>query len=1211
MKPSLFKKTLFVLIAFTLLLPLIPANKGQVSAAETSIPDGVYPVAYRYVKDNEKASSVANAYMDLNSGRLVVENGQVTFEHEVNKVVDSVFPFLGIRRPDSPKATTTWDTAAGGYVASGSDGYTNRTVKEAANPDRVIYSLPLYDPWAKQHDALLYINDPDGKLGAGKYVNWYNVQLELDIGSLDFTAPPEDNDDDYNNLVVTQEMFEDRLTVGYSVYQNATEGLSDGMYPPDARQELFTNLKVAENLADQNPGNSSNLKAAYILADSAIKKFESQVVVVNRSRLQAWLDTAEAWVADAKDRGETETGAPSSSTAIATGEYPVSTVTEVSEDGWSYSFTAGPALIIKGGNVVASGTRKNNDTGQWEYRNNYVLRVTGAIEKAQQLLADPLATQQQINSLFFELSSLYVIEEITKEQYFRQPVKLLLLDSFNDDAKESPYAAEIDTSAFLIQQEAHPNYEGFLNITFLAEDDLSIIGSPSPNPANGYLVTNNAGAFSFQNRYTKVTKDPAAASNTFQIPVRSNSKTILQTDDLWLGYALVRYPNDSSVPVEDRKVVYISLNAQQLDALNNLIDEAQVIHDNAAAGKGDVQYPEFAIDNLQEAIDLAKITGDKLAASRPQILSATSALQTALEEFEETRNRPVYFSAVNATKDAFSSMQSYFAQPALIQRTEDGSFKVTVTITDSATVPEFRVEHLGKLVDTTVVEQDKDANTRTISFVAEDLTGFLNAEVRNVVPSSGYDQIHKIRLNFNNVNNSSLAQLVLTASNLQRSAVEGSGAGQYPASAKTAFQLVIDAANAAAADLTATTDVENLYSQLENALAVFKSSQIAGPAPGGGNGSTSSVYPADGYYTMNFQILKDGENSPSMAQDYVVSQALVEVRGGTKTVKFVVKQSYEIKSFTIGGKSENIVESNTGNNTRITSFSLPSLTGKLNGTVYIEWYNVGGLGFDYVNKYNIQFLFDEASAASVASNTTVPGWGSSGEVGPPDDKEPPKPDQGSGPLPETPEKGDKDPEKDADTGESQTGNGNGTPSVKFSDTATHWARTSIEQAVKLGIVNGYSDGSFRPNAIVTRGEFAVMISRALGLDGEGDASKLQDFGSIPSWAQVHVARAVAAGIIGGFEDATFRAGGHLTRAQLAVIIARAAGLKLDAANASLSFTDTASIPTWARQEIAAAVKAGLVQGKDGNRFDPDATATRAEALTLIIRLLDNTASNTK
>ncbi|MGN7413002.1 S-layer homology domain-containing protein [Paenibacillus sp. SAF-068] len=69
------------------------------------------------------------------------------------------------------------------------------------------------------------------------------------------------------------------------------------------------------------------------------------------------------------------------------------------------------------------------------------------------------------------------------------------------------------------------------------------------------------------------------------------------------------------------------------------------------------------------------------------------------------------------------------------------------------------------------------------------------------------------------------------------------------------------------------------------------------------------------------------------------------------------------------------------------------------------------------------------------------------------------------------------------------------------------------------------------------------------------------------------------------------------------MIVRAGGIPADS-NAKLNFKDAKDVPAWAVSYVAAAVEAGLVGGVGGNRFAPAQTATRAEAITLIIGLLD-------
>jgi hypothetical protein len=171
----------------------------------------------------------------------------------------------------------------------------------------------------------------------------------------------------------------------------------------------------------------------------------------------------------------------------------------------------------------------------------------------------------------------------------------------------------------------------------------------------------------------------------------------------------------------------------------------------------------------------------------------------------------------------------------------------------------------------------------------------------------------------------------------------------------------------------------------------------------------------------------------------------------------------------------------------------------------------------------------------------------------------------------------------------------------FSDINNHWARQDIEQAVTMGIVSGYPDGTFRPDGKVTRAEFTAMLLRAISVpEADGAALAFADVQSIPEWARSFVSKAVKVGIISGYEDGTFRSDQSITRAEMAVMIAKTSGLS---ENENIpGFADVDEIPGWARSSIAGAVAKGLLQGKGENRFEPLSHATRAEAVSLILRL---------
>lgn len=176
------------------------------------------------------------------------------------------------------------------------------------------------------------------------------------------------------------------------------------------------------------------------------------------------------------------------------------------------------------------------------------------------------------------------------------------------------------------------------------------------------------------------------------------------------------------------------------------------------------------------------------------------------------------------------------------------------------------------------------------------------------------------------------------------------------------------------------------------------------------------------------------------------------------------------------------------------------------------------------------------------------------------------------------------------------------PTKSFTDIAGHWAEAVIHQAVDSGIVTGYPDGTFKPNDTVTRAEFAVMLVQTLKPQGTGSALTFTDAAKIGTWAKNEVALAVQAGYIKGYADGTFGPNEAITRAEMAMMVANAAGLALEA-NASTGFTDDKDIPQWAKGAVAAAKKLGYLGGRGAGKFDPQAGTTRAEAVTVLLKLL--------
>ncbi|UKS31321.1 S-layer homology domain-containing protein [Paenibacillus sp. HWE-109] len=175
--------------------------------------------------------------------------------------------------------------------------------------------------------------------------------------------------------------------------------------------------------------------------------------------------------------------------------------------------------------------------------------------------------------------------------------------------------------------------------------------------------------------------------------------------------------------------------------------------------------------------------------------------------------------------------------------------------------------------------------------------------------------------------------------------------------------------------------------------------------------------------------------------------------------------------------------------------------------------------------------------------------------------------------------------------------------VNFSDISGHWAEASIKQAVSFGIVSGYPDGTFNPNRTVTRAEFAVMLMNTLKPQGDGAELTFTDKGRIGTWAQKSVAQAVQAAIITGYEDSTFRPEAEISRSEMVVMIAKALGQSVEATTAT-GFADDKDVPDWAKGAVGAMKKLSMIGGKGANAFAPHDKTTRAESVTVLLKMLE-------
>lgn len=182
--------------------------------------------------------------------------------------------------------------------------------------------------------------------------------------------------------------------------------------------------------------------------------------------------------------------------------------------------------------------------------------------------------------------------------------------------------------------------------------------------------------------------------------------------------------------------------------------------------------------------------------------------------------------------------------------------------------------------------------------------------------------------------------------------------------------------------------------------------------------------------------------------------------------------------------------------------------------------------------------------------------------------------------------------------------------LTFADVENHWAKDAVNDMGSRLVINGMNQTTFNPNADITRAEFAAIIVRGLGLKlGEGKTA----FADVPanSWYAGAVETASEYGLITGFEDGTFQPDAPITREQAMNIIAKAMKLTsladqtgtVDATSVLATFTDAGNIGVWAKDSLALAAKAGLISGRGDNKLEAKANVTRAEVAVLIQRLL--------
>lgn len=170
----------------------------------------------------------------------------------------------------------------------------------------------------------------------------------------------------------------------------------------------------------------------------------------------------------------------------------------------------------------------------------------------------------------------------------------------------------------------------------------------------------------------------------------------------------------------------------------------------------------------------------------------------------------------------------------------------------------------------------------------------------------------------------------------------------------------------------------------------------------------------------------------------------------------------------------------------------------------------------------------------------------------------------------------------------------------YRDTNGHWAAETIEGFSRLGLIEGYN-GQFFPNNKITRGEMAVILNRLMSYQTAA-ANSFSDLGD--AFYTDAVLKANAAGVMLG-SNGTVRPTDPITRQEAAVLLCRALGL--EGGGSVAQFSDRGQIASWAADAVGVMAAKKLLQGANG-MFRPADAITRAETVAILDRALGKLVS---
>ncbi|PDY55049.1 NEAT domain-containing protein [Bacillus toyonensis] len=283
------------------------------------------------------------------------------------------------------------------------------------------------------------------------------------------------------------------------------------------------------------------------------------------------------------------------------------------------------------------------------------------------------------------------------------------------------------------------------------------------------------------------------------------------------------------------------------------------------------------------------------------------------------------FKVLKDTSDEESMMNQYSVSPGTL-KVKDGKKKVSFTLTNSSWITKFETEKAGQLVETNVISEDKEKDTRVVEFDVEDVEKVLNAKVKVDIDFLNYHHDYDVRIVFDQ---NSIKPVYVEKPNEKEDPANKPDPNEKP-------------------DPSQKPDQKPDPDQQPNSNTI-----------------------TDGEYSIPFKVFKDQTDEESKMNSYMVNPGVLKVENGKKKAVITLKSSSLIKNFQTEKDGAfvdaKVVSEDKEKDTRVVEFEVNDLSKKLNTKVFIEM-----ASRNYKQTHDVQLLFEQDKLEKIKNEEKKP-----------------------------------------------------------------------------------------------------------------------------------------------------------------------------------------------------------------------------------------------